>query len=172
MANTVFGNYLESNEGETELYNFLESHLSEVFPNQNLDNEQNCVLIDSHVDSEVEEFLYDTLVQRDSYIQNIQENGTEVRVSVSTEIIAQISGTIVDNSMASADEEHGMREGSFQHDQQIPLELDLIFNLQEDPMRNGFSSALIAHDNLILNDGNDVRVDVNNIEPTMIEWGD
>lgn len=167
MTQTSLSKFISNYEGETKLANLLERYLKEVFPDHSLENTQSSFLTNTHEESKVTAFLYDTLTDEFT-IKDIKENENEVKVAIDTVISTRTTGRLIEDTSSS--DKTTKRQGMFVYDHGVPLSIELLFDPTVYLENHNLPPALISHQNVVLNNGEDVKVDAEKIGSASIEW--
>lgn len=169
MTQTSLSKFISNYEGETKLANLLERYLKDVFPDHSLEDTQSSFLINTHEESKVTAFLYDTLTDQFT-IKSIEEKEDEVKVSIETVISTRTTGRLIEDITSSKDKETKKRQGMFVYDHGVPLNIELLFDPTVYLENHNLPPALMSHQNLVLNNGEDVKIDAEKIGSASIEW--
>lgn len=169
MPQTSLSKFISNNEGETKLANLLERYLKDFFPEQSLESTQSSFLINTQEESKVTAFLYDTLTDQFT-IKNIEEKENEVKVAIDTVISTRTTGRLVEDIASTEDTETKKRQGMFVYDHGVPLSIELLFDPTVYLDNHNLPPALMSHQNLVLNNGEDVKIDAEKIGSASIEW--
>lgn len=169
MSETALSKYISNYEGEVKTANLLERYLKEIFPDDSLKSEQTSIVVNTHKESTVDAFMYDTMTDQFT-INEIEEKDNEVTVFITAVITARTTGKIIEELNSDDKKKKRKRQGHFVYDHNVPLSIELVFDPAVYLEHHNLPPALTSHRNIQLNHGEDIKIDEKKIRSTPIEW--